>query len=106
MSAGLIIFSIPWTFTSIYGYVSNDGVLAVPVLGPVIWAGQQHVDQSDVGGRMATMGLAFDTLLQAGGLAMAIAGAATKHKIRVRDRVTIAPAASPQGATLAVAGRF
>jgi hypothetical protein len=106
MSAGLVIFTGAWTLTSIYGYVSNNGVFAVPILGPVIWAAQQNVDQSDVGGRMATMGLVVDTLVQAGGLAMAIVGAATKHKVKVRDRLTIAPSASPQGASVALSSRF
>lgn len=78
--------------------------LFVPVAGPFIAAGT--LDASGAGLGL----LIFDGVVQAGGLAMLIAGLAAQKTVLRRDlgglELELAPTAGPQGGSLGVIGRF
>jgi hypothetical protein len=108
VAAGSGIFGGSWMLTSLAGLAAGAGKVAVPVVGPLIVAGELnsscngHCDTA----HMATAYLVLDTLVQTAGLVMLIAGAATKHKVTIYDRVAIAPSVGAGGAGLAAFGRF
>jgi hypothetical protein len=108
-TAGLLVFGVSWTVNASVAYVAQEGYLAIPVAGPIIEAAKVGGGSCgfDCGlNRMAVAGLVFDGLVEAAGAAMAIAGMATKHKVKVFDKIAIAPVANGQTFGVAAAGRF
>jgi hypothetical protein len=105
--AGGSVFGAVYTFTAIGGYAGNAWEFAVPVIGPLLWAGR-HLDQGDGVARVATSFLALDTLAQGAGLAMLIAGLCVKHKVRVLDRpqVSFTPTTIGHAPALGLSGNF
>lgn len=75
----------------------NFTALAVPVAGPLFYLDIDPVTRAF---------LVFDTLIQAGGLAMLIVGLAAKRRVPVYERVAVAPLLSPNVAGVAAAGYF
>jgi hypothetical protein len=74
--------------------------LYIPLAGPFIEAGRQTTP-------IVVFGLVMSGLAQAGGAAMAIAGAASRHKVPVyASRVQLLPWASADGAGLLAAARY
>jgi hypothetical protein len=124
-SAGLGIFGAVWMTNAITAYMADTGYLAIPVAGPIVVAKQYQDDHTtcnvplssgsvtsvscspDSGTRMVVGLLAFDALVQGGGLAMMLVGALTKAKVRVPGhKVVVLPATLPSGAGLAAVGQF
>ena len=107
MIAGIIIFNVSYMPNAFAAMASNEWRLAVPVVGPFFEA--RHVDTSnDMGNRALVAFLVWDGLVQTAGFVMAIAGAASRHKVRIRDRaaVSFVPTGGAQGAGVAAVGRF
>ena len=65
--------------SSSFGNATELWPLYIPVLGPWIEMGFLHGSGAPLGGAL----LAFDGLVQAGGLAMLIAGAVTRTKVAI-----------------------
>jgi hypothetical protein len=105
MIGGLIMFGATYFPTALAGWVAGQGTLAIPVVGPIVYA-SLHVNNSDFGGRFLTAVLVTDSLLQVAGVTMAIVGGVTKQRVRVRDRFVVAPLITGQQFGLAAAGRF
>ena len=76
----------------------------MPVLGPWIELGFLHGSGAPLGGAL----LAFDGLVQAGGLAMLIAGAVTHTRVAVysRNSLQLNPLTVVGGSGILVSGRF
>lgn len=87
-----------------FGYASELWPLYIPVLGPWIEMGFLHGSGSQLGGAL----LAFDGLVQAGGLAMIIAGAVTRTKVAIyaKNNLQINPLTLNGGSGIVVGGRF
>jgi hypothetical protein len=109
--AGLVIFGASYSINAAVAYGANEWKLAVPLVGPFLETA--NVDTSNslssserAGNRMLVGMLVFDGLIQATGIAMAIAGAATKHRVRIYERVALVPNAGQKMAGLAAVGRF
>ena len=120
---GLSIFGGLWVLSIAGGALGNDWRAAVPVVGPWISAGRYRerfqCDNPPPGSdyfcntesssdRMLVGILVVDGLLQAGALAMGIAGLATKREVKITERVRVAfaPSLSPELAGVAAVGRF
>ncbi len=99
--AGASIFGGTYMI-SVFAGTLGASYMYIPIVGPVIQAVQ---DRSNSG---FTYLAVLDGLAQAGGLAMMIAGFATKTRTLVyRDtQVSLAPYAGPGGAGLFAVGRF
>ena len=78
--------------------------LYIPVLGPWIEMGFIHGSGAPLGGAL----LAFDGLVQAGGLAMLIAGAVTHTRVAVysQSSLQLSPLSVVGGSGILVSGRF
>ena len=78
--------------------------LYIPVLGPWIEMGFLHGSGAPLGGAL----LAFDGLVQAGGLAMLIAGAVTHTRVAVysQSSLQLSPLSVVGGSGILVSGRF
>ena len=87
-----------------FGYASELWPLYIPVLGPWIEMGYLHGTGSQLGGTL----LAFDGLVQAGGLALIIAGAVTHTRVAIyaRNNLQISPLTLNGGSGILVGGRF
>ncbi|MSP60971.1 MAG: hypothetical protein EXR72_11625 [Myxococcales bacterium] len=122
-AAGIATFGGLWLFTSAGGFVSGEGRLAIPVFGPVAYLAKyrekfdcKSADPETViycptegsSDRMLGFILVVDTILQAGGLAMAAAGFMTKRNVTVRDtpRYSIVPSVGPGRGGLVAVGTF
>jgi hypothetical protein len=113
--AGATIFGASWLLNVSIAYLAQEGTFAVPVIGPIIW-GANNLNKSqsgcgdcsidNAGDRMAMTMLVFDSLVQATGIALLIAGAVTRKKVTVWDNVALLPTAGPSGAGLAAMGTF
>jgi hypothetical protein len=109
MVAGLVIFGASWSINAATAYVANEWKLAVPVVGPYMET--QNIDTSGSyadANRMVVGLLVFDGLVETAGAIMIFAGALTKHRVRVYDRmrVSVVPTAGHASAGLAAFGRF
>jgi len=78
----------------------EEGELAVPVLGPLIDLRRCHDCTSGPVGKGEVAGLVLDSLFQAGGVALLLAGLVQKRP----PKVTVAPMLSAPG--FVVGGRF
>ena len=108
LTAGLSVFGGVWSLNAFIAYLADNGRLAIPIAGPMISAydyTRQHPNDESVN-RFVMAFAFFDTLFQAGGVAMAVVGATTHTKVPVYRRVTLVPTLSPTGGGLAAMGRF
>jgi hypothetical protein len=107
--SGLVIFGADYMLNASIAYISGEGRLAVPVIGPIL-AGSDVTSHGCTwdcaGDRMLMALVVFDSLIQATGLILFIAGAVTKTKVTVYDKVAILPSAAPGGVGLAAVGHF
>ncbi len=105
---GLAIFGANYLMNLSVAYLGGETTFAIPVAGPVLWGSRSgNSDCSDCSSDRSMMGLlVFDSLVQAAGLAMALAGALTRSRVTVFDKVAFAPMAGPGGSGLAVMGSF
>jgi hypothetical protein len=78
----------------------EEGELAVPVLGPLIDLRRCHDCTSGPLGQGEVAGLVLDSLFQAGGVALLVAGLVQRRA----PKVTVAPMLSAPG--IVVGGRF
>jgi hypothetical protein len=92
-AAGMAMFGGAWLPTALTGYVIGDYYDIIPIIGP-LWYVESSDDASQ---RFLNFVLVMDSAVQATGLVLAIVGAATKHKVAVPTRVTLAPAVEPGG---------
>lgn len=98
--SGCILFGLGYTLASGIGVMTRGYAAVVPIAGPLFfWSGRSQ----DAGQNVAYL---LDALLQATGVALAIAGAATRHDVLVVDRISFAPLLLPGGAGLGAATRF
>jgi hypothetical protein len=106
--AGTVIFAATYLLNVSAAYLGGDGTgtLAIPIVGPAVYAGTHQSCCANDDNRALNFWMAVDTLVQAAGLTMAILGAVVKTKVRVFDRVAFAPAVTSGGGGLALAGRF
>ncbi|MSP61761.1 MAG: hypothetical protein EXR72_15785 [Myxococcales bacterium] len=117
--AGFTVFGGLYMLNAMSGYINKEGWFAAPVIGP--WAyiatyrsrfdcpsTQGYCRTEDSNDRFVYMLLVLDGLLQAGSLAMGIAGVLTKRRVAVYDRprVSILPSVNAGGAGLAALGTF
>lgn len=105
MGAGLGIFGGTYTMTAISAYAADQGLLAIPVAGPIIFAAQ-HLQQKDSSDRAATGFLVMDSMAQASGIVLTLVGALTKRTVKVRDRLIVTPLAGLGAAGLIASGHF
>jgi hypothetical protein len=114
--AGAAIFGGSYLLNAMAGYLSQEGTLAIPVLGPILF-GQKNISMScdhcfdgGAGNRLGMVMLVFDSLVQAAGVTLLIAGAVTKKKVTVFDKdgqsVAVLPTAGSSSAGLVVSGTF
>jgi hypothetical protein len=100
--AGSCIFGGLWLITGVVGYTANAPAAFVPIIGPLFYlSGRDRTDD-----RMGNAFLILDAIVQAGGVAMAIAGFATKKKVQTTVPVVVAPMVTPAGGGLFAAGTF
>jgi len=87
-----------------FGYTSNLWPLYIPVLGPWIEMAYLYGNGSQLGSTL----LAIDGLVQAGGLAILIAGAVTRTRVAAyaRNSLTVSPLTLNSGSGVVVGGRF
>lgn len=109
MTAGLILFGASWSINAATAYVANEWKLAVPVVGPFMETQNINTSGSYADGNRMLVGLlVFDGLIETAGATMFLAGALTKHKVRVYDRprVSVVPTAGRASAGVAAFGSF
>jgi hypothetical protein len=122
--AGPIVFGVPYllglTIASGTGYPNASGWLVAPVIGPWITLGAREdacgsdpVDYSDTlcesENNLVRTWLVLDGILQAGGVAMFIAGMVSRRKRLLRQdvaQVTVAPTMVGTGYGLGAFGTF
>ncbi len=114
--AGSVVLGVSWGITALSAIAASgcdpnyDSLcstqiwpLFIPVVGPFIQTA--YVNGPFAGGIQAL--LVFDGLVQVAGLAMIIAGAATRHRVPVyAQRFQVTPYAGLNGAGLMAVGRF
>jgi hypothetical protein len=107
MTAGIIVLGASWSINAATAYLANEWKLAVPVVGPFLETQNISTSSNDAN-RMVVGLLVFDGLIETAGAAMFLAGAFTKHKVRVRDRmrVSFVPTAGRAAAGVAAYGSF
>jgi hypothetical protein len=108
MTAGLVILGASWSINAGAGYLANEWRLYVPVVGPFFETARVDTSPGNEINRPLVMLLVFDGLIETAGAAMFIAGAVSRHKVRVYDRarVAVVPTAGYGTAGLAAFGRF
>jgi hypothetical protein len=108
MIAGLALLGASWSINAAVAYAADEWRLAVPVVGPFFET--QNIDTSPGHeyNRPLVMLLVFDGLVETAGAVMFIAGAASRHRVRVYDRasVSVVPTAGYGRAGLAAFGSF
>lgn len=104
---GAVVLGVSWSMTALAGALVSDYCsssigcsdavwpLYLPVLGPWVQMGYLHGAGTNTGRVM----LAFDGLVQAGGLAMLIAGAVAKKRVGVYALGPVKMQLSPYGAS-------
>lgn len=98
MTAGFAIFGGAWFMSAVFGgYVSDHGWFAMPLIGPVIYKSDNKAEQAAI---------IMDTIVQASGLAMALAGVFVKQKVAVRAPITLLPTPMHGGGGLALSGSW
>jgi hypothetical protein len=102
--AGLSIFGGVYTANAVAAYAANEGVLAVPVAGPIVFAAQ-HTDSSSALDRSAAAFLVIDSMAQLTGVTLAVVGAVTHNRSKPRA-VGFMPVASQSNVGLMAVGRF
>jgi hypothetical protein len=113
---GSAAFGVSWAISTAGGYALTDAhqdhrILAVPVAGPWITAAEVFRDNGNsvipaVGFLMGVF-LVLDGIVELGAPAVAIAGLATRRRVRVTGPpVTVVPFGGPAGGGLAAMGRF
>jgi hypothetical protein len=113
MTAGLVVLGVSWSVNALSGYLADEWRLAVPVVGPFMYA-HEIDNSSDFGTRTAIAFLVLDGLVESAGAAMFLAGVLTHHQVRVMEHAKImvvptagiASATSGASAGLAAFGRF
>jgi len=93
---GLALLGGTYLLNASIGYVADEGRLAIPIVGPLLY-GEAH-------GALGLM--VVDSLLQATGAALAVAGAVARVRVTVFDRFALVPTVGPGGGGLAASGRF
>jgi hypothetical protein len=108
MTAGLVVLGASWSINAAVAYGADEWRLAVPVAGPFLETQRVDTSPGHEANRMLVGMLVFDGLIETAGATMLIAGAATRHRVRVYDRsgVTVVPTAGWGSAGLAAYGRF
>ncbi|MSP61366.1 MAG: hypothetical protein EXR72_13675 [Myxococcales bacterium] len=112
MITGLAVFGGSYLINAMIGYSASEWRFAVPVFGPLIFAGHEtdryrgNCHSCDSGDRFLWGMMVFDALVQATGVILFIVGAATKTRVTVFDNVAIVPGVTSGGAGLAALGRF
>ncbi len=109
LAAGLAIFGGTYLLSASVAYVSDEGRLAIPFVGPIIYGAFENHRRcaSDCGldgGFTALM--VFDTLAQTTGAVLLLAGAIGRKRVTVYDNLAIVPTASSSSAGVAAMGRF
>jgi hypothetical protein len=107
MAAGIAVLGSLWMISLSTGLLAERNELAIPIAGPILTAvdlGHDHTSWD--GGRNMVIGvLVLDAVAQAGGLAMAIAGGASRKLVPKRQPYPHYPVTlQPYGAGLS--GRF
>lgn len=102
-AGGLSMFLAAYMPTMLVGVsLANEcdcGKLAVPVIGPLLmWQSGDTAPLNSL--------LVFDTMIQAGGVAMLVAGLAAKKKVPVYQNFAVAPILSPSFAGASAVGYF
>jgi hypothetical protein len=107
MTAGLIVLGASWSINAISGYLGNEWRLAIPVAGPFMYANSINTSD-DFGTRTAVTFLVLDGLVETAGAAMFLAGAFTKHRVKVMEhaKLTIVPTAGYARIGVAAFARF
>jgi hypothetical protein len=104
--AGTAIFAATYMINASIAYLASEGTLAIPVVGPIVYAsGHQECCSSD-DNRMLNFWMAMDAIVQAVGLTMTIVGALTHTRVTVFDKVAIVPTATSGAGGLAALGHF
>jgi hypothetical protein len=99
MITGAALFGALYLVNAGTAYVSGEGTVAIPVVGPLIY-GQ---NRDDAGLKLF---MALDFAAQTTGVVLFAIGALTHHKVTVLDKVAMVPTASSVGAGLSAVGRF
>ena len=93
-TAGMVIFSCAWVANLQAGIATQEGFLDLPLVGPLLEAARIGGGGNPFVG-MVDFFLVTDALVQMGGLAMVIAGAATHHDVhRHQQRLELVPLAA------------
>jgi hypothetical protein len=102
-TAGTCTFAGSWMAPLVVGSATRQYELIAPLVGPLLQIRHLQNDGTPFPGMFAAV-LVLDALVQAGGLAMLIAGVTTRRNVRLP--IQVAPAAGVSGGGLVVAGRF
>lgn len=110
--AGSITFGVTWVVFNLFpGLIASSagcgecGFLMIPVVGPVVLG----IASNNITAQSGLIGLlAIDTIVQAGGMAMLIAGLAITKTVWVRDYrpLSVVPILTPGMQGLAIGGAF
>lgn len=104
MISGGAVFGALWLLTALPLTVSQrDAKLAIPIVGPFVMAAKLDGTAPE---NVLKFWLAVDGLGQAAMLTMFIAGAMSKRRTPVYERMVLLPSAGPNGAGVTAAGRF
>jgi hypothetical protein len=104
MAAGLGVFAGTYTINAATAYAFGEGKLAIPVAGPVVY--MATLDQHRGLDRGMTALLAMDAMVQAGGVVLAVVGAATRRPARLPAGLRVGASASSGGGSVALGGTF
>lgn len=106
MTAGLVVFGVSYTINALSGYAASEWRLAVPIVGPLMFA--HSIDNSsDFGTRTAITFLVLDALVETAGAAMFLAGVLSHHQVRIQEHaLNVLPTAGVGSAGLVAFGRF
>lgn len=70
--SGAVMFGAPWISTLLIGVAFDEGLVGIPVIGPLLYLGN--------GERLGDTMIVLDSLLQAGGLTMFVLGMVMKRR--------------------------
>ena len=107
--AGGAVFGGLYLASTIAASFLDDKSLAVPVVGPFIEMGMLSANSGSSASSLAPLHFALfmNGLTQAAGVAMLIAGLATKQKVALyRPRFCVSPYTAQAGAGIVASGRF
>lgn len=116
MAGGLSMFGSVYLMNAAFAYMSKEGSLAIPIVGPLVLMGDLNNRNAnrcctdDFSNRMAGMLLVFDAVVQATGATMFLVGMLTKKKVMVYEKddvkMTLVPTAGAGGGGVGVVGVF